>query len=192
MECGIRFLKLSTIITEITYILTDTLERIATKDRVYTSLQECMQNKKKELGKLKCTGKLTNIQYDTAVGTNSEKDVSLTTTLLLELFESDLKPFEKFAVKAIRDVRNALFHISEMSEVTDGMFQRSYQTLEMHAYSLAKSNGGGVDELMKIKDIFQKGIIFNSVTKKNHCSFFFFFPVVDTCFSMVIFFWFKF
>ncbi|XP_053405824.1 uncharacterized protein LOC123535957 isoform X2 [Mercenaria mercenaria] len=123
----------------------------------YTSLDAYLASRKPDVLSLKSRRKLRDDQYDllypnSGPADESQWDITLLAVLILELLRSYIPNHVQFFIRDIRDVRNSLQHVSKTSSISDSMFQKNWDRLEIATLTLAKVvNGTSYENIMKEK-----------------------------------------
>ncbi|XP_053405397.1 uncharacterized protein LOC123543101 isoform X2 [Mercenaria mercenaria] len=123
----------------------------------YTSLDAYLASRKPDVLSLKSRRKLRDDQYDllypnSGLADESQWDITLLAVLILELFGSYIPNHVQFFIRDIRDMRNSLQHVSKTSSISDSVFQKNWDRLEIATLTLAKVvNGTNYENVMKEK-----------------------------------------
>ncbi|XP_053388495.1 uncharacterized protein LOC128551622 [Mercenaria mercenaria] len=123
----------------------------------YTSLDAYLAFRKADILSLKNRRKLRDDQYDllypkSGPADESQWDFTLLAVLIFELFKSYIPNHVQYFIRDIRDVRNSLQHVSRTSSISDSMFQKNWDRLEIATLTLAKVvNGTNYENVMKEK-----------------------------------------
>ncbi|XP_053405834.1 uncharacterized protein LOC123566122 [Mercenaria mercenaria] len=123
----------------------------------YTSRGAYLASRKQNILSLKSRRILRDDQYNLLYPTSgpadeSQWDITLLTVLILELFPSCIPKHVKSFIRDIRDVRNSLQRVPKTSSISDSMFQKNWDRLEIATLTLAKVvNGTNYENVMKEK-----------------------------------------